>query len=92
MILRKNKFEKADQRNTTTHTPQTNEIFGLRKFMHLQIMNLCVGYNQMGVLSPKHKDFTLCRSLNKSIENFPLVIKTPLIYIKIDALFAMVHP
>jgi hypothetical protein len=71
-----------ETKNLTTHSPQTNEIFQLRKFMHLQIMNLCVGYNQMGVLSPKHKDFTLCRSLNKSIEIFPLVIKTLFIYIK----------
>jgi hypothetical protein len=38
-----------ETRTPTTHTPQTNEIFGLKKFMHLKIMNLCVGYNQMGV-------------------------------------------
>jgi len=43
------KYVKWNKNPHNTHTPQTNEIFGLRKFVHLKIMNLCVGYNQMGV-------------------------------------------
>jgi hypothetical protein len=43
------KYVKWNKNPHNTHTPQTNESFGLRKFMHLKIMNLFVGYNQMGV-------------------------------------------
>jgi len=68
--------------HTHTHTPQTNEIFGLRKFMHSKIMNLCVGYNQMGIYHLSKKISPCVGHSTSPYKIFPLVIKTSLIYIK----------